>query len=264
MPKRKTTHGKSTKKSTKGGRLATYNPRYKSVSGDVVRFFKRPMPDCVFGTISGPNVQALDAGNNPSTWCLPQTVAGDANPLGVGMQFGINFNIQLAQLTQFSDLANLFKQYCIVGCTIHIEPVVGDSGTPYPLTTGQAPPTVPSVGGGYIPSIVSYENISSGGTASTYYQAQAWANSRQQTVTNARPFIRKFKLRASTLQYSSAALGYSYAASNDTIVWQDSTASNNTIYYGPGLWVRNFPSYPGNGYGFRCMMDCWIACRAPF
>lgn len=260
MPKRKTTHKKNGSRKLTGSNwaLSRPQPRYKTMSsGGMVRYFKRPLPDVILYTTSGPGVVAGDASGTASTWAVPGTVQNDNNGAGSGMQFGLGFTIGLDQLTQFSDILNLFRQTCILGCTMRIEPTCGDSAITS-VTAGVINP-----GQGLVPSIVSYENLSSGGTAGNYFQALAYGNSKQQTVTNARPFVRKFKLRMASYVFTSGITGLGYAASNSPYQWQDSQASPNVVYYGPGIWIRNFPSFV-TGNNLRIMCDIWIACREPF
>lgn len=258
MQKRKTTH----KFSKKHGRsapstMSRYTPRYKTLSrGDVVRYFKRPLPDAVLYTTSGPGVVTSAYDNSTSTWLIPGSVSNDNNGAGLGMQFGLGISIQLNTLAQAQDLLSLFRQCTIMGCTVRAEQQSGDSASNAVVGGINSNP-------GNIVSLVSYENLSSAGTAGSYLQAIAYGNSKQQAITNGRPFVRKFKLRPALNVFSSDMTTIAYAAQNSGKLWVDSQASANTIFYGPGLWLRNFPSTPSN-FGLRFMCDVWVACRSPY
>lgn len=257
MPKKGT--GKFKKHGAKRGgtkrswpALASYNPRYKTLSVDAVRYFKRSMLDAVAYN-SGGLVSPVwyDYSGSNSTWITSGGIAADSNSQATAMQFGVGVLIAFNNLPSFTDFTNLFRQVAMLRCIIKIEPMQGDSGGGNILSAPQ------------LLNVVSYENLCTNAVAPSYLNAITYANHRQQTITAERPLVRKFNLRPAIQMYSGLA-GTSYATTNQELLWLDSISGVATQFYGPQFWFRNFPNTAGTLGCWRATCDCYIACRMPF
>lgn len=254
MPK-KGSHVKKaarTKRQRQWPALAQYNPMYKKLSVDAVRFFKRSMLDATVYNSGGiAPVTFLDYTGATSNWVTGGSIAADNNSQATGMQFGVGVAISFNNIPSFTDFTNLFRQVAILRCLVKIEPMQGDSAGG---NLGSGPQLL---------SVVSYENLCTNAVAPSYLNAITYSNHRQHLVTAEKPLVRKFNLRPAVQMYSSA-IGTTYATTNQEMLWLDSISGISTQFYGPQFWFRNFPNTAGAIPGFRMLCDVWMACRTPY
>lgn len=205
------------------------------------------MLDGVFYVPANNSITVADYLGGVPGWVSTTSPIPDTGGFGC-QQFGFSIIAQLNLATSYTDITQLYRQYQILGITVDIQPMCGDS---YNAGTGT---------GMVLPTITSVEDQSDAANLASYLSAAAYGNSRQELLSCEHPIKRIFKCRPAVAMYRNAATA-AYAAPNDSrSTWLDCSYPD-IQYYAPKFWVRGITDQAGKGYAFRVIPYLHIAAR---
>lgn len=247
----KKTHSSSKKPAAKRAKTSSFDRSNPSVSKSVYgantpHYFKRQLDDGVFYTSAANTVSVVNAVGGSPAWVALGALTADQGGVSATGQWGFSISPSLSMVVNSTEFTNLFQQYQILGLSIQVEALMGDSYQP---------------GVSQIPTLYISEDFNDS-VAPANFAAIQNNDSTKTYRLNQQLSVKRFVRPAPAVQLFQSAINTGYAAPSKDI-WLDTTGvSANIPHYCFKGFLRNWISSAAQtGVGMRITPTLYFRCR---
>lgn len=219
----------------------------KSVySSNTPHYFKRQLDDGVFYTSAANTVSVVNAVGSAPTWLSLGGLTSDQGGVAATGQFGFSVSPSLNMVVNATEFTNLFQQYQIMGLSIQVESMMGDSY---------------QNGNGQIPTLYISEDFNDSVAPPSFAAIQNNDSTKTYRI-NQELSVKRFARPAPAMQLFQSALNTGYGTPSKD-VWLDTTGVSASLpHYVFKGYIRNWiVSAANTGVAMRITPTLYFRCR---